>query len=78
LFVTHVAHKILQHVEISNTAIQKKDIIIKAVKLINGLQNTIQEIRNTMQDTLNTEVPELAKKLRTELNLPTKRRNVLN
>jgi hypothetical protein len=45
------------------------------VKLIGGLILTIQEIRNTaIEDTLNKEVPELAKKLDTELNLPTKRR----
>jgi hypothetical protein len=33
-------------------------IIIKAVKLIDDLRNTIQEIRNTTtEDTLNKEVP---------------------
>jgi hypothetical protein len=50
-------------------------IIIKAVKLIYGLIDTIQEIRNTtLEDTLNKEVPELVEKLGIELDLPIKRR----
>jgi hypothetical protein len=50
-------------------------VIIKAVKLIDGLRNTIQEIRNTtVEDTMNKEVPELVEKLGIGLDLPTKRR----
>jgi hypothetical protein len=45
-------------------------IIIKAVKLIDGLRNTIQEIRKTIiEDTLNKEVPELAEKPKEENEL---------
>jgi hypothetical protein len=52
-------------------------IIIKAVKWIDGLINTIQEIRNTtIEDTLNKKVPELAEKLGIELDLPTKRQRI--
>jgi hypothetical protein len=50
-------------------------IIIKAVKSIDGLWNTIQEIGNTtIEDSLNKEVPELTEKLGIELDLPIKRR----
>jgi hypothetical protein len=53
-------------------------IIIKAVKIIDDLINTIQEIRNTtIEDTLNKEAPELAEKLGIELDLPTKRRKLV-
>jgi hypothetical protein len=71
-----VWHKILQHVEVINIALQKNDmIIIKAVKLIDGLRNTIQETRTTTTgDTLNKEVPEVAEKLGIELELHAKRR----
>jgi hypothetical protein len=52
-----------------------RDIIIEAVKIIDDLRNTIQEIRNnTIEDTLKKEAPELAEKLLIELDLPTKRR----
>lgn len=44
--------------------------IIKAVKLINGVRNTVQETRNTtIEDILNTEV---------QLNLRTKTRKRVN
>jgi hypothetical protein len=60
-----VWHKILQHVEVIDVDLQKKDmIIIKVVKLIDDLRNTNQIIRsNTTEDTLKKEAPELAEKL---------------
>ena len=70
-----VWNKILHHVQKINLALQTASLNInQAVELIEGLKNSIQEIRNTVNEILDKDAFELANKIDILPEMPIKRR----